>query len=308
MEIQKKIMVLCGGKFAFKTLQLLAYENFICAIGIGKSNNSIIDALESEAQNNNLGFKSFPSKKNMEEMRDWIDSIKPDYIFCISFPFLIPESVLSYGTNKFINFHPAPLPQYRGPMPIFEVLKNQETETAICAHFMNEKFDEGNIIFNDTIKIKKNDTYGSLTMRLSDRLSQIALNMANMLQFANNIPNQTQDATLAYYYEKPELADTYINWKRKSAEEIISLINACNPWNSGADATLMDEQVKIIAAKLLDKPHKEVPGTIISIKKTIDVACQDNKQIAIKILSTDAGIMTAKQYKLLKPLLTLKLN
>lgn len=302
MEAQKRIMVLCGGKFAFNTLQLLAYERFICAIGIGKSNNTIIDALERESEDNNFGFKSFPSKKSMEEMRSWIDTIKPDYIFCISFPFLLPESVLSYGNDKFINFHPAPLPQYRGVMPIFEVLKNQEKETAICAHYMNEKFDQGNIIFNDPVRIQENDTYGKLTVRLSARMAQVALNMANMLQFASNIPNHPQDESLAYYYEKPELTDTYINWKRMYATEIIALINACNPWNSGADATLMDEQVKIIVATLLDEPHQEKPGTIISINNTINVACEDNKQIAIEILSTDEGIMTANQYALLKPL------
>lgn len=302
METQKKIMVLCGGKFAFNTLQLLAYERFICAIGIGKGNNTIIDALEREAEDNNFGFKSFPFKKSMEEMRSWIDAIKPDYIFCISFPFLLPDSVLSYGNDKFINFHPAPLPQYRGVMPIFEVLKNQEKETAICAHYMNDKFDQGNIIFNDPVRIQENDTYGKLTVRLSTRMAQVALNMANMLQFASNIPNHPQDESLAYYYEKPELTDTYINWKRMYAAEIIALINACNPWNSGADATLMDEQVKIIVATLLDEPHQDKPGTIISINNTINVACEDNKQIAIEILSTDEGIMTANEYALLKPL------
>ena len=93
METQKKIMVLCGGKFAFPALQLLAYEKFICAIGIGKSATSIIEALERESEDNNFGFKSFPDKKSITEMRAWIDNIQPDYIFCISFPFLLPESV-----------------------------------------------------------------------------------------------------------------------------------------------------------------------------------------------------------------------
>lgn len=303
MKAQKKIMVLCGGKFAFKTLQLLAYENFICAIGIGKSNNTITDALEQESKNNNFGFKSFPDKKSVSEMRAWIDEIQPDYIFCISFPFLLPESVLSYGNDKFINFHPGPLPQYRGVMPIFEVLKNQETETAICAHFMNAKFDEGNIIFNDPIAIEEGETYGKLAVKLSDRLSQVALNMANMLQFASNIPNQPQDVSLSYYYEKPELSDTYINWKRMTANEIIALINACNPWNTGADASLLGEQVKIIAASLLNEPHNNLPGTIISLTNTINVACQDNKQIAIEILSTDEGIMTVKQFTVSYPVM-----
>lgn len=307
MENQKKIIVLCGGKFAFPTLQLLAYEKFICGIGIGKGSNMITDALERESEDSNISFKSFPDKKSISEMRIWIDTIQPDYIFCISFPFLLPETILSYGHDKFINFHPGPLPQYRGVMPIFEVLKNQETETAICAHFMNSKFDEGNIIFNDPIAIEETDTYGKLAVRLSERLAQVALNMANMLQFASSIPNQSQDETLAYYYEKPELSDTYINWKKMSADEIIGLINACNPWNTGADATLLEEQVKIITASILDKSHNNLPGTIVSMTDTINIACENDKQIAITILSTDEGIMTADQFAASKNL-TLKIN
>ncbi|HEU4788643.1 MAG TPA: formyltransferase family protein [Flavobacterium sp.] len=304
MEKQKKILVLCGGKFAFQTLQLLAYEKFICAIGIGKSNDTIIEALERESEESNIGFKSFPNKKSITGMRSWIDFIQPDYIFCISFPFLLPETVLSYGQDKFINFHPGPLPQYRGPMPIFEVLKNQETETAICVHFMNARFDEGNIIFNDPITIETGDTYGNLTAKLSERMAQVALNVANMIQFASIIPSQPQDEKLSYYYEKPELSDTYINWKRMSASEIISLINACNPWNTGADASLYGEQIKIISATLLDLPHNSQAGAIVSVTNTLNIACEENQQIAVEILSTDSGIMTAKQFAVLKPILT----
>ena len=237
-------------------------------------------------------------------MRNWIEDLQPDYIFCISFPFLLPETVLSYGSDKFINFHPGPLPQYRGVMPIFEVLKNQEKETAICAHFMNTKFDEGNIIFNDPIPIQEGDTYGKLTVKLSQRMAHVTLNMANMLQFAKSIPNQPQDESLSYYFEKPELSDTYINWKRMDKAEIIALINACNPWNIGADATLLGEQVKIIVASSLQEPHESQPGTIVSLTNTINVACKDNEQIAIEILSTDQGIMTASQFIMLYPIMT----
>lgn len=297
MEEKKKILVLCGGKFAFKSLQLLAYEKNLCGVGIGKGSEIIIDALERESEDNGIAFKSFPNKNSLSEMREWINTVQPDYIFSISFPFLIPIEVLNYGEEKFINFHPGPLPQYRGVMPIFEVLKNQETETAISTHFMNSKFDEGNIIFNDPITIEKGETYGKLAIKLSNRMAQVALNVVNMVQFGSKIPNFPQDESKAYYYEKPLPTDTYINWKRMDSDEIISLINACNPWNSGADTTFMGEQAKIIVATIFDKPHNARTGTVTEIidENKIAVACSDNKQIAIEVLSTEEGIMTIKQ-------------
>lgn len=298
MEDKKKILLLCGGKFAFRTLQLLAYENFLFGVGIGKSSEIIVDSLESECKDRAIDFYSFPNKKAISEMKNWINKIKPDYIFSISFPFLIPKEVLSYGEDKFINFHPGPLPEYRGVMPIFEVLKNQEKQTAICAHFMNSKFDEGNIIFNDPITIDEEETYGSLTVKLSNRVAQVALNMANMLQYANKIPSVIQDEENAYYYEKPLFSDTYINWKKMGAEEIISLVNACNPWNIGADTTFMGEPAKIIDAKICDDLHNNaIPGTILSITKEheIQIACTNNNQIKVTIIKTEEGIQSVKQ-------------
>ena len=65
METTKKILVLCGGKFAFPALQLLAFEKFIIGIGIGKGSQTITDALERESKENNIGFKSYPNKKSI---------------------------------------------------------------------------------------------------------------------------------------------------------------------------------------------------------------------------------------------------
>lgn len=299
MSGQKKIVILCGGKFAFKALQLLAFENYLCGIGIGKSSSLVVEALETESENNNLDFKSFPDKNSVSEMKSWIEKLKPDFIFSISFPFLIPEDVLSYGKEKFINFHPGPLPEYRGPMPIFEVLKNQEKSTAVSVHFIDSKYDEGPLIFKDTLKIEQYDTYGKLAVKLSNHTAQAALNMANMVQYAEKIPSSIQESKNAYYYEKPSFSDTSIKWKSMSSEEIITLINSCNPWNTGADTSFEGEQVKIIVASLYNQSHQNSnPGTILAITEDghIAVACSDDKQVAVEVLKTDFGIITAKQF------------
>lgn len=95
------------------------------------------------------------------------------------------------------------------------------------------------------------------------------------------------------------------------ASEIIALINACNPWNTGADASFLGNQIKIISASLIEEKHNNAkPGTILSIaeENSISVACSDNQQIAINIISTDEGIMSAKELKNLKNLTGLFFN
>lgn len=297
MENRKKILLLCGGAFAFNTLQVLAKEKYLYAVGIGKGVESVVNSLEDACENQEIKFKSFSNKKHVAALRTWLDEIQPDFIFSVSFPFLIPEEVLAYGNDRFINFHPGPLPQYRGVMPIFEVLKNQENETAVCAHLMNSRFDEGNIIFNDPIRIEREDTYGTLSNRLSERMSQVVLNMADMLQFGSKIPNEPQDGSQACYYEKPELSDTYIQWNSMTASQIISLVNACNPWNEGADTTLDGKPAKIIEAKVSEQSHEsDIPGLILRINSDheIEVACLDNQMICVSIIKTQSGFQTVR--------------
>lgn len=306
----KRILVLCGGKFAFPSLQTLGIEKFLCGVGIGKGEKEVLSILNQESQNSSLPFMSFPNKDSLSNLRNWINELQPDYIFSISFPFLLSEEVLAYGENRFINFHPGPLPAYRGPMPLFEVLRYQEKETAISVHFMNKEFDEGAIILKENISISQNETYGELATKLSERTAMVALNMAHMLQFASIVPHTEQDENQARYFEKPEIEDTFIQWNRMSADEIIALINACNPWNQGADAILFGRSVKLLAATLSDEQHSELPGKVLRLTQAgaIAVSCIDQKIINVQIIAGDFGVLTAEKFMATKSIVSYSFN
>ena len=297
----KRILVLCGGKFAFPSLQQLGMENFICAVAIGKGDKNCVTLLDNESQRSGFAFASFPDKQSLSGLRAWIDSVQPDYIFSISFPFLLSEEVLAYGPDRFINFHPGPLPNYRGPMPLFEVLRYREKHTAICVHFMNAEFDEGAIILSEQIAINPGETYGSLAVKLSERLAQVTLNMAQMLQFASVIPSTEQQPHEGRYFENPETEDTFIQWKRMTAAQIVALINACNPWNQGADTILTGKPVKLVSASLSENSHNEQPGKITAISDlALSVACINNEIIDVHIVGGDHGFMTSGEFNNLK--------
>lgn len=309
MEV-KRILVLCGGKFALPTLQLLGVEKFLCGIAVGKGDTDFTERLSEEAENGGLAFKSFPDKQSLTALRSWIDEVQPDYIFSISFPFLLTEEVLDYGQDKFINFHPGPLPNYRGPMPLFEVLRYMEKETAISVHYMNEEFDEGDLILSESIPLTENETYGELAMKLSDRTAYVALNVAQMLMFASVVPRTAQDLSAARYFEKPEQTDTLIQWKRMSSEEIVALIHACNPWNQGADTWLMGRNLKLLSARQSEDSHNDVPGKILRLTDdgSLAISCMDGKIIEIQVVAGDFGILPVNRLSTLKNIVGQQFN
>ncbi len=84
-----------------------------------------------------------------------------DLVVLAGFLWLIPENMTS--AFKIINIHPALLPKYGGKgmfgMNVHEsVVKNKEKESGITIHHVNEKYDDGQIIFQATCKIDPTDT------------------------------------------------------------------------------------------------------------------------------------------------------
>ncbi len=96
-----------------------------------------------------------------EEIIDTLINRKVDLIVLAGFLWLIPETLVKNFTV--INIHPALLPKYGGKgmygMKVHQaVVENNEAESGITIHFVNEKYDEGQIIFQAKCKVAKNDS------------------------------------------------------------------------------------------------------------------------------------------------------
>lgn len=87
----------------------------------------------------------------------------PDLIVLAGFLLQFPKKIIESYSNKIINIHPALLPKYGGKgmygMNVHKaVVENKEKETGITIHFVNENYDEGNIIFQRSIALLKTDS------------------------------------------------------------------------------------------------------------------------------------------------------
>jgi phosphoribosylglycinamide formyltransferase 1 len=86
---------------------------------------------------------------------------KIDLIILAGFLWLVPANFLKYFT--IINIHPALLPKYGGKgmfgMKVHEaVVSNRDSETGITIHYVNEKYDDGQILFQAKCLVLPNDT------------------------------------------------------------------------------------------------------------------------------------------------------
>lgn len=76
------------------------------------------------------------------------ESTTNDFDLGISYcyPRKITEPLLSLPSKGFINYHPGPLPEYKGPDQYRNAIMNKEKEWGVTVHFMDEEYDSGPII------------------------------------------------------------------------------------------------------------------------------------------------------------------
>ena len=109
---------------------------------------------------------------NSNAVLNILKSSKPDLIVLAGFLWKFPEFILKEFTNKVINIHPALLPKYGGKgmygMYVHDaVVKNNETETGITIHYVNENYDEGAIIFQAKCNVLATDTAKDVAAKIS---------------------------------------------------------------------------------------------------------------------------------------------
>lgn len=100
-----------------------------------------------------------------------IKNFAPDWIVLAGFLLKFPSDIIDAYPDKIINIHPALLPKYGGKgmygMHIHEaVVANKELETGITIHHVNENYDEGNIIFQQSVVLEPTDNAHDVAVKI----------------------------------------------------------------------------------------------------------------------------------------------
>ncbi len=100
-----------------------------------------------------------------------LKNLEIDILVLAGFMWLLPERFIQNYPKRIVNIHPALLPKHGGAgmygRKVHEsVLKSKDPETGITIHYVNENFDEGEIIYQSRCTVDKNDDLEKLAYKV----------------------------------------------------------------------------------------------------------------------------------------------
>ena len=116
---------------------------------------------------NKLGIPSFTFNKSDFDDGSVVLNKMAEYeigfIVLAGFLLKVPQSIMDTFPNRIINIHPALLPKYGGKGMYGDNVHNSvknagEVETGITIHYINENYDEGDIIFQAKCDVSDSDS------------------------------------------------------------------------------------------------------------------------------------------------------
>lgn len=173
MKKQIRVAIFISGK-GTNALNLMHYfekhEKIAIALVFSTQTNEII---ENATSSFNVGYSKWHESQGF-----WSDvaiqlclNYKIDFIVLAGFLKKIPASMIDRFPKRIINLHPSLLPKFGGKgmygNHVHEaVISAREQKSGITIHYVNEEFDEGEIISQHEVIISKKETAKSLAIKV----------------------------------------------------------------------------------------------------------------------------------------------
>lgn len=208
------------------------------------------------------------------EVLDALRDLAPSVIVVAAYGAILPAEILELPPRGCVNVHASLLPKYRGAAPVAAAILEGENETGVTIMLMDEQMDHGPILAQRATPIRRDDTRGTLMVRLAELGADLLLETLPRF-LAGEIeprPQPHDQATYAYMLQK-EAGE--IDWTQP-ADRIARMTRAFDPW-PGAFTYLDGQLLKVlrgspVAVGNVPNLAGVVPGTVIETDQGVAVA------------------------------------
>ncbi len=217
--------------------------------------------------------ESLKDENFLEELR----TLKADLQIVVAFR-MLPEVVWNMPTMGTFNLHGSLLPKYRGAAPINWAIINGEEQTGITTFFLKHEIDTGDIIYQDSISIDKDDNAGTIHDKLMYLGAELVLRTVNAIE-SGTVPSTKQrdiEACPAPKIFKDTCRIDFYNL----CDDIRNHVRGLSPYPTAWTNIIMDNDeeltLKVFSVHNEICSHDKEIGTVLSDgKKFIKVATVD---------------------------------
>jgi methionyl-tRNA formyltransferase len=153
--------------------------------------------------NNCIPIWRLESNINNKENIIKLKELDPDLVIIIAGNQIIKKSILDIPKYGVINAHSALLPKYKGLMPTFWVLKNNEKETGVTVFKLTEGIDDGPIINSRKIEIDSTTTQSELVKKCKYLANELIIEALELVK----TPEKFKKNEGGSYYKFPTRKD-----------------------------------------------------------------------------------------------------
>ena len=200
-----KLGILSSGNLGKDTLEKIIL-NFNVVFVLTDSNSQGILSL---CEENKIPY--FKGNPRNSKGYDFIKKIEVDIIVSINYLFLIEKDIIQHSKQLTFNIHGSLLSKYRGRTPHVWSIINNEKETGITAHVIDEGCDTGDIISQIKIPINEIETGAEILNKFKLEYYNLILGIFKKLN-SGKLELIKQDEQLATYFGKRTPEDGRINW------------------------------------------------------------------------------------------------
>jgi len=162
-------------------------------------------------KNHDIPIIKLKKSVNHTDSLKQIKAYKPDLLISIAGNQIFKQPLIDLAPKGCLNLHTALLPKYRGLMPSFWVLKNNEKETGVSVFFVDKGIDSGPILVQKKMPINENMTQAEL-IKKSKKLGMDAIIESIELIHQNNyklIPNTDKEKTYFSFPTREDVKEFY---------------------------------------------------------------------------------------------------
>jgi methionyl-tRNA formyltransferase len=125
---------------------------------------------------------------------------KADIILSLYYRHIIGKEVIDSCDGKIINLHPSLLPKYKGCSSLTWAMIHNEKQAGFTFHYLTEKVDSGNILYQKKIRIEEFDTQITLYHRIMFEASKQLNKIIKMV--IQGIAGQPQEHLSGHYFKR----------------------------------------------------------------------------------------------------------